>query len=490
MGGWLVPSGLDLSTARVLVAGLGVTGRAVVEALTGRAARVTTLDSTASEADLADATEVHLAEVDLIIVSPGWSPRHPLLLRASELAVPVWSEVELAWRLRVDRTTGGGPAPWLAVTGTNGKTTTVGMLTSMLRAAGAAVAEVGNVGTPVVTAALNPDFDVLAVELSSFQLHFTYSMAAHAAAVLNIAPDHIDWHGSFDHYVSDKGRIYERVVAACVFNAADDQTRGLVEAADVADGARAIGFSTSAPRRAELGLVDDVLCDRAFHLSADDPARHKSAQELATVSDLGHLAGSDGSVPGHVIANALAAGALARSYGISSDSVRSGLRGFTGGAHRIAPVGRVKRDGSSIWFVNDSKATNAHAAQASLGGFGMQRVVWIAGGLAKGADFDALLSSRQDKLRAAVLIGVDQDELSEALRRHAPSIPVVRIDSGDTGTVMTRAVQAAVELAESGDTVLLAPACASMDQFTSYADRGEAFSQAVRSRQDFRAVGA
>lgn len=451
-----MPRGLDLGAARVLVAGLGVTGRAVAAGLTGRTARLTSLDSSAPDADFTDAAEVDLAQVDLIVVSPGWSPRHPLLMRAAEFAIPVWSEVELAWQLRVDRTSGGGPAPWLAVTGTNGKTTTVGMLTSMLQAAGVRVAEVGNVGTPVVTAALDPHLDVLAVELSSFQLHFTYSMAAEAAAVLNIAPDHIDWHGSFDQYVSDKGRIFEHVVAACVFNMADDRTRGLVAAAEVANGARAIGFSTGAPQRAELGLVDDILCDRAFHLQADDPARHGSAAELALVSDLGHLAGPDGSVPPHVIANALAAAALARAFGVSTEAVRGGLLAFAGGAHRIAPVGRVERNGSSIWFVNDSKATNAHAAQASLGGFDPQRVVWIAGGLAKGADFDALVSSRQDKLRAAVLIGVDQDELYEALTRHAPSIPVVRTNSGDTGTVMTRAVAAAVDLAEPGDTVLLA----------------------------------
>lgn len=293
MGCWLVPTGLDLAAARVLVAGLGVTGRAVAAALTGRTARITTLDSSASEADFSDPADVDLGQIDLIVVSPGWSPQHALLVRAAGLDMPVWSEVELAWQLRVDRRSGDGPAPWLAVTGTNGKTTTVGMLTSMLQAAGVCVAEVGNVGTPVVTAALNPDLDVLAVELSSFQLHFTYSMAPHAAAILNIAPDHIDWHGTFERYVSDKGRIFERTIAACVFNTADDRTRGLVEAAEVADGARAIGFSTEAPQRAELGLIDDVLCDRAFHLPVDDPARHGSAEELATVSDLGHLAGPD-----------------------------------------------------------------------------------------------------------------------------------------------------------------------------------------------------
>ncbi len=484
-----MPVGPELASSQVLVAGLGVTGRAVVTALAGRAQAVKTLDAHAADADFTDTSDIDLSRIDLVVVSPGWPPHHALLVQARASGLPVWSEVELAWHLRVARTGGRGPAPWLAVTGTNGKTTTVGMLTSILRASGASVAEVGNVGTPVVQAALDPNLDVLAVELSSFQLHFTYSMAAHAAAVLNIAPDHIDWHGSFEQYVADKGRVFQRVVSACIFNSADSRTRTLVEAADVTEGARAIGFSVGAPGRAELGLIGEVLCDRAFHLPADDRSRHDSADELAVVSDLARLSGPGGAVAPHVIANALAAAALARAYGVSARDVQSGLRSFSGGAHRISPVGQVDYDRGVVSFVNDSKATNAHAAHASLGGFAPGSVVWIAGGLAKGADFDALLSQRHDKLRAVVLIGVDQGDLHKALTRHAPQVPVVSVDSGDTRTVMIRAVNAAVGLASVGDTVLLAPACASMDQFTSYAARGDAFVQAVQSIQGLRISG-
>ncbi len=489
MGGGLVPSEPNLSSARVLVAGLGVTGRAVVTALTGRSRSMKTLDAQAADADVSDHTDIDLTDFDLIVVSPGWPPQHPLLMKAVELAVPVWSEVELAWRLRVDNTVTHQPAPWLAVTGTNGKTTTVGMLTSILQASGVQVAEVGNVGTPVVLAALDPSVEVLAVELSSFQLHFTYSMSAHSAAMLNIAPDHIDWHGSFEQYVADKGRIFDRVQHACVFNSADRATQSLVEAADVVDGARAIGFSTGAPARAELGLVDDVLCDRAFHLPSTDLNRHDWADELAVTADLAHLSGPSGAVPAHIIANALAAAALARAYGVSAAQVGMGLRAFSGGAHRIAAAGVVDQGRGLVNFVNDSKATNAHATQAALGGFPDGSVVWVAGGLAKGANFDALLELRHSKLRAAVLIGVEQDDLHKALTRHAPHLPVVGIDSGDTETVMTRAVAAAVELAEPGDTVVLAPACASMDQFVSYAARGDAFLRAVRSLPGWRVTG-
>lgn len=460
--------------ARVLVAGLGVSGRAAVSALTTRVASVVTVDRAAPDADTADAAQVDLSTVDLVVASPGWAPSSDLLVAAREAGVPVWSEVELAWQLRTARAD-ASYAPWLAVTGTNGKTTTVEMLTSILTAAGLRTAAVGNVGTPVVTAALDPSLDVLAVELSSFQLHFTHSMSAQAAAVLNVAPDHLDWHGSLDAYAGDKGRVYERAQVACVYNVADARTEHLVREADVEEGARAIGFTVGAPARAQLGVIEDVLVDRAFHTAPDDPARHRSAQELATFADLAHLAGPDGVVPVHVVANALAAAALARAHGVDARAVREGLRSFSPGAHRIAHVATV--DG--VAYVDDSKATNAHAAAASLGAFAPRSVVWVAGGLAKGATFDDLVRSRVSRLRAVVLIGADPEPLEGALARHAPDVPVVRVDPGDTGTVMQRAVSSARGLAVPGDTVLLAPACASMDQFASYATRGDAFVRAV-----------
>jgi len=236
---------VELARARVVVAGLGVSGRAAVGVLTDRGAHVVTVDARAGDADARDATEFVAAGgldgVDLVVASPGWAPANPLLAAAVALGVPVWSEVELAWQVRVDRTGGRGPAPWLAVTGTNGKTTTVGMLESILRAGGENALAVGNVGAPVVLAATDPGLDVLAVELSSFQLHFTHSMAAQAAAVLNIAPDHLDWHGSLEAYTADKARIFERAEVACVYNAADPVTERLVRDADVQHGAVFVG---------------------------------------------------------------------------------------------------------------------------------------------------------------------------------------------------------------------------------------------------------
>ncbi|MEV7973107.1 UDP-N-acetylmuramoyl-L-alanine--D-glutamate ligase [Cellulomonas sp. NPDC089187] len=460
---------------RVLVAGLGVSGRAARDVLTARGSTVLVADDHTAELSL-DQARQHLSGVDLIVVSPGIAPHHPLLVDARAAGLPVWSEVELAWHLRVDRRDGGGPAPWLAVTGTNGKTTTVEMLTSILTAHGERAAAVGNVGTPVVLAATDPDLDVLAVELSSFQLHHTESMAAEAAAVLNLAADHLDWHGSMAAYAADKGRIFTGVQRACIYNAADPATEDLVREADVADGAIAVGFTLSTPGLGQVGLVEDVLVDRGFAAE-----RRTHAAELATFADLAHLAPGGSALAPHTVQNALAAAALALAHGVSPASIRQGLRDYRPGAHRIATVAEL--DG--VRWVDDSKATNAHAAAASLAAFAPGSVVWIAGGLAKGAHFDDLVRSRADRLAAVVLIGVDPEPLGQALARHAPQVPVVRVDPGETGTVMARAVHEArrfaTDLAAPDTTVLLAPACASMDQFSSYAERGEAFAAEVRA---------
>ncbi|NKY23845.1 UDP-N-acetylmuramoyl-L-alanine--D-glutamate ligase [Cellulomonas denverensis] len=474
--------GLTLDATRVLVAGLGVSGRAARDVLTGRGLTVLTADDRAEDAELTLAAAAErLSEVELVVVSPGIAPHHPLLVAARAAGLPVWSEVELAWQLRVDRAGGGGPAPWLAVTGTNGKTTTVEMLASILTASGERTAAVGNVGTPVVLAATDPELDVLAVELSSFQLHHTHSMAAEAAAVLNLAADHLDWHGSMAAYAADKGRIFTGVQRACVYNAADRATEELVREADVADGAIAVGFTLSTPGLGQVGLVEDVLVDRGFATE-----RRTHAAELATFADLAHLAPGGSALAPHTVQNALAAAALALAHGVEPVAVRDGLRAYRPGAHRIDTVAEL--DG--VRWVDDSKATNAHAAAASLAAFPAGSVVWIAGGLAKGARFDDLVRSRGDRLAAAVLIGVDAEPLSQALARHAPEVPVVRIDPGETGTVMTRAVQEARRLAATAAapavTVLLAPACASMDQFSSYAERGEAFAAEVRALEPAR----
>src|SRR3954468_6676274 len=279
---------------RAVVAGMGVAGFAAADNLTPLGAKVTALD----ESDAGDRGEkatlleilgatVRLGpgstatlpdDVDLLVTSPGWRPDAPLLAQAVARGVPVWGEVELGWRLRDPETA----APWLAVTGTNGKTTTVQMLELILRTAGLRAVACGNVGLPIVEAVMDPTpYDVLAVELSSFQLHYSHSVACQSAAVLNVAEDHLDWYSSMADYAADKGRIYQGVERACVYNVADPVTEELVREAEVTEGARAIGFTLGIPAVGMVGVVDDVLADRAFI-----EQRQHTAAELGTIDDL------------------------------------------------------------------------------------------------------------------------------------------------------------------------------------------------------------
>ena len=466
----------DWRDVRVVVAGFGVSGYAAADNLTFLGAQVTALDdsdagdrreraqlleSLGATIELGPGSTATLpAEVDLVVTSPGWSPSAPLLAQAAERGVPIWGEVELAWRLRDPER----PAPWLAVTGTNGKTTTVQMLEAMLRAGGLRTVACGNVGLPIVEVVMDPEpYDVLAVELSSFQLHYTSSMRAESAAVLNVAEDHLDWYDDMAAYAADKGRIYQGVQRACVYNVADPVTEQLVRDADVQEGARAIGFTLGTPGVGMLGVVGDVLADRAFI-----EERQTAAAELCSFADLSATAP-------HFLANALAAAALARAHGVEPAAIREALRSFRPDGHRIAVVAEV----AGVTWIDDSKATNPHAALASLQAY--DSVVWVAGGLAKGARFDELVLAVRDRLRGVVLLGRDAAVIRDALSRHAPDVPVYELGAGETepGEAMDRVVSEAAALAHAGDTVLLAPGCASMDMFANYGARGDAFAEAV-----------
>jgi UDP-N-acetylmuramoylalanine--D-glutamate ligase len=470
-----------LVARRVCVLGLGVTGFAAADSLlqngievvavSGRddereAERATLLRALGADVRLGPGADAQLPPgTDLVVTSPGVPPEQPLLAAAAAGGVPIWSEVELAWQLQPEA---GRPA-WLTLTGTNGKTTTVQMLSAILAAAGHRVATVGNVGRPVVEAVCDPEpVDVFAVELSSFQLHWTHSVSPLASACLNLAPDHLDWYTGADgyrRYGADKARVFERTRVACVYNVADPATEQMVRDADVLEGARAIGFTLGVPAVGQLGVVDDVLADRAFV-----PGRRTEAAELITLAE---LQGDTPALAPHTVADALAAAALARAYGVPPSAVRAGLAGFHADHHRIAHVATL--DG--VTYVDDSKATNPHAAAASLAAF--EHVVWIAGGLLKGADVGDLVAAHAHRLRGAVLLGRDRAALVEAIARHAPDVPVVQVETTDTG-VMDQVVEHARALARPGDTVLLAPAAASMDMFRDYAQRGEEFADAVR----------
>jgi UDP-N-acetylmuramoylalanine--D-glutamate ligase len=394
---------------------------------------------------------------DVLVVSPGLSPLSPVIRAAEAEGVPVWGELELAWRLR-----GDDPAPWLTVTGTNGKTTTTLMLESILRAAGLRTAAVGNIGVSIIDAVMDPTgFDVLAVEVGAPQLPFLLTASPLASVCLNLAADHVDLFGSFEAYRDAKARIYANTQVAAVYNTADRATELMVQEADVVEGCRAVGITLGVPSRSMLGVVDDLLVDRAFIDNRAD-----NAQELASVHDVHPFAP-------HNVGNALAAAALARAFGVEPAAVREGLRTFTPAGHRIAEVADV----AGIRWVDDSKATNCHAAETSL--LAYESVVWIAGGLAKGQEFDDLVRRTHGRMRAVVLLGVDRDRIRDALARHAPEVPVVEVPRTDTGA-MDDVVAAAAGFARPGDTVLLAPGCASWDMYRDYAQRGDEFAESVR----------
>jgi UDP-N-acetylmuramoylalanine--D-glutamate ligase len=470
----------------VLVAGGGVTGKAVLAALARFGVAATLCDDDPAtlrqyaESGVATVTAStatqQISEYALVISSPGFSPATPLLAAAATAGVPIWGDVELAWRLDAAGYY-GPPRRWLVVTGTNGKTTTTSMLHAMLTAAGRRSFLCGNIGSPVLDV-LGEPADLLAVELSSFQLHWAPSLRPEAGVVLNIAEDHLDWHSTFAEYTAAKARVLNGRVA--VVGLDDSRAAALLQTA--AAPVR-VGFRLGEPAAGELGVRDGQLVDRAF---ADDLA-------LLPIESI--------PVPGPVgVLDALAAAALARCVGVTADAIATAIASFRVGGHRAEVVAIA----GGIRYVDDSKATNPHAAEASV--LAYPRVVWVAGGLLKGASVDAEVARIASRLVGAVLIGRDREEVAQALSRHAPDVPVVQVvtgedagmdatavvsdadvtevqhSGGDLGTrVMTAAVAAARNLAKPGDTVLLAPAGASFDQFTGYADRGDAFAAAVRA---------
>jgi UDP-N-acetylmuramoylalanine--D-glutamate ligase len=455
-------SGAVYTGRHVLVAGARVAGAAAARALLDLGARVTVLDRADSPA-LADLRAAGaaavvaeepppdvLAAVDEVVVSPGFAPHSPLARAAVAAGLPVYAEPELAWRLR-----GPGAPEWLAVTGTNGKTTTTTMLAAILRAAGLRTAALGNIGEPLVFAA-NGDYDVLAVELSSFQLHWSSELAPRAGAILNLADDHLDWHGDFDAYATAKTAVWRAAGGVTGGVAVGNLDDARVAAALGRVPGRRVGVTLGEPAPGQFGVVDGELVDRAF-------GDRVGLGPTSVVRPVG----------AHNVSNALHAAALARAHGVDPAAVVAGLAGYTPEPHRNALVDTV--DG--VGYVDDSKATNPHAALASLTAY--PRIVWVAGGQLKGVDVDDLVASVAGRLVGAVLLGVDRTRIADALARHAPRLRVIEVDRTDDGA-MGEVVRAAAALAEPGDTVLLAPAAASLDMYASYAHRGEAFAAEVR----------
>lgn len=452
---------LSFSGKKILIAGAGVTGAASARALTKRGAEVQIVDE--NKADSAEFTikkvgDIDISQFDALLISPGWRDDHPLVNAARAEEVSIINEIDLAWSLK--------PAAqkWLGLTGTNGKTSTVELTAHMIRTGGHSVIACGNVGVTVIEAVESPEkYDYLVLELSSFQLHWLEDSNFVAGAILNIAEDHVDWHGTFDAYAAAKISLLDKSTTA-ILNGDDAE---VVSRANHWLG-RKVFFSLDTPAPGEIGIVEELLVDRAF---VADPMEASMFCELADVSP---------TVP-HNVANALAAAGLARVAGIAHEKIQEAIKSFTPGRHRIETV--LKKD--EITWINDSKATNPHAAAASI--MSALSVIWIAGGLAKGATMSELVARVKSRVRVAILIGEDRSLIADEIAIQAPEIEVVLIDppadygkGATSNSLMESVVHAAQLRAKSGDTVLLAPACASMDQFLSYADRGDRFTKAVK----------
>ncbi len=473
----------DWKGLKVLVVGLGVTGFSVADTLWELGCETFVVSASASDEHTAILDVIGVAYAiepdqnnmvplaadfapDLIVVSPGISPQHPIVMWAATGTIQIWSDIELAWRIRDKVLT----SEWILITGTNGKTTTTQLAAHFLSTAGFRVAAVGNIGVPVLDAVRDPTgFEFLVVEISSFQLHWLPTggegaLRPVASACLNIANDHLDWHGSFEAYRAVKGAVYHNTRKSVFYSRIDPATEALVRDANVEEGCEAIGFGLVTPDTGELGTIDGILVDRAF---VSD--RRNNAQELTTVDHLSEL----GFATPHMILNILAASGMALSVGASAADVAAGLDSFQLDHHRCETVA----EHGGVTWVDDSKATNAHAANASLRAF--PSLVWIVGGMFKGTQIDELVQAHRSRLRAVIAIGVDRDEPRRVMAEWAPDVPFIEIVADD---VMNAAVSAAARNASPGDTVLLAPAAASMDQFDDYADRGRQFQAAVRAQ--------
>ena len=456
--------GIAIAHSQLLVLGGGVTGRSVAQVLSNMGAEVSIYDE--NESSTFEFARVAINELSNInwaaaVVSPGWRPSHPVIADLRNREIPLLNEIDVAWEIKQQ------VAPeqkWLAVTGTNGKTTTVELTESILKAAGIKAFACGNVGTPVIDAVTSEQkYDYLILELSSFQLHWSESAEFVAGSILNIALDHIDWHGSFSEYAKSKLDLLNRSATA-ILNGDDAE---VVEGSQHWQG-RKVFYTLQTPKPGEIGLVEDLLVDRAF---VADPMEAAMFCELNEVQP---------TAP-HSVSNALAAAGLARAIGVDNEVIRSAIKKFRPGRHRIELV--LEQNG--IRWIDDSKATNPHAAQASV--MSELSVVWIAGGLAKGAEMSELIAQVGSRLRAVVLIGTDRELIAQELQSNFPNVILVRVDpkpahdrSSEDNDFMNQIVTEAKHLAQSGDAVLLAPACASMDQFLSYGDRGDRFAKSVR----------
>lgn len=444
---------------RILVTGAGVSGLGIARLLTACNVAPTLCDSRpaaleAAALSLGVATvlqdDVDLANYDLIITSPGWGPTSPLLAAAANAGISIIGEVELAFLL--DQAAVFGPKrTWVAITGTNGKTTTTSMAAHVAITAGLAARAVGNIGIPIADALLSPErIDVLVAEFSSFQLHWTQSFIPDIGVLLNIAEDHLDWHGGYAGYAAAKAKVLQAPIA--IYGSDDPGVQAVLAQRALQPGTQGIGFSLQAPHAGEYGLDDGYLSQGDEHICL--------RAGIEPAGDAGSL-------------DALAAAAIARGLGISNADIDAALHSFSVARHRGEIVGTY--DGITV--IDNSKATNPHAALAALRG--LSQVTWVVGGQLKGAEVADLIAAVAPQLTHVVILGVDRNIIAAAFDTYAPEVSYTVITESDPHSAMDAVAAAAVAHTVAGGQIVLAPAAASLDMYTGMAQRGDMFAAAV-----------
>lgn len=489
---------MNLADKNVLVLGLGESGLAMTQWLLDQGARVRVADTRPAPERLPLLNELGervsfqsgefdaalLADAELLLLSPGLSPLKELatiLPAAAERQIPVWGEVELfAHALESLKLARQYQPKIIAITGTNGKTTVTSLTGQLCQRAGLSARVAGNISPAmleVLRQAIRDDQlpQVWVLELSSFQLHSTQSLNADAATVLNISQDHLDWHGSMAAYCDDKRKIFGPDTVR-VLNRDDALVMAMASPS-----AECISFGVQSPEQAgDFGLLPDhSMSWLAFATPLEDAVpstgrRRKKEAEPVPFS-VSRLMPTDAlQIRGqHNAMNALAALALCRAIGLPFAPLLHGLREYQGEPHRVEWIASV----AGVDYIDDSKGTNVGATAAALKGLGQQsaaldkRIILIAGGEGKGQDFSPLAEPVQRYVKAVLLIGKARAELTAVLQDCAT---LQQCDS------LEQAVAAAAGLAAEGDSVLLSPACASLDMFRNYAHRAEVFAAAVR----------
>lgn len=447
----------------LLVLGLGASGRAAAVYAAARPERfgpVVAVDAADSPALREAAAELEVRGVrvflgsdgvegrfELCVASPGIPPYAPLARAAATASERMISEIEFAYE--ESRST------WVAVTGTNGKTTTTALIAHLLREGGVAAVSVGNIGTPAIEAVAEAGEDaVLVAEVSSFQLALTENFHPRVAVLLNVTPDHVDWHGSLKEYAAAKARVFANIEP------------GDAAVIDCDDTGATMLLSEARERRARIVRVSTVSCGTAEACIDDRGALRLLGRDGEPITLLG---ADELQIKGdHNVSNALAAAAAVFELGVTPEDLRAGLASFRPIEHRLEPVGEVA---GAYWF-NDSKATNPDAVSKALGAFGERPLVVLLGGRNKGNDFGSLATQVAERVRAAVVFGEAREDIGKALRA-AGLEPTVT-------PTLTEAVTAAASIAERGDAVVLSPACASFDEFSSYEERGQVFKDLVK----------